>query len=307
MTNSRNPVLAEDRNPFLMLLMLFAFVCVGLFVAAIFTALLTQLFGMDISTTNLTNADSSDWWSLMIMQGLTSISLFLLAPVLFIIFHLRSNPISFFFRQEGFQKAALLTAAATFCFMIVNSVFIEWNKNVEFPEFLKSFEEFARANEDKLAELTTFLTTFDGPGQFVMALVVIAGIAAVGEELLFRGVLQPIFQKMFNNHHVAIWLTGLIFAAIHMQFFGFVPRMFLGVLFGYFYHYSGNIIYPMIAHFINNGLSIVLVYLYNLSMIEYDIEDTESIPLYVVAVFALAFGYAFFSFLKQFSNQPSNE
>ncbi|MCR9252341.1 MAG: CPBP family intramembrane metalloprotease [bacterium] len=306
MDNSRNLLINDDRNPWAALVMLLSFVCVGFLAAIMVTGALSAVLDVSL-TTDMSNADTSDWWGLMTIQGVTSLMIFLLSPLLFIYFHLKSKPNVLFSNSIEVPKALLFTGVATFSFMIVNSVFIEWNQNVEFPEFLSSFEQFAIENEERLAEATKFLTTFESPIQLIMALVVIAGFAAAGEELLFRGVLQPILQKIFGNHHVAIWLTGFIFAAIHIQFFGLVPRMLLGVLFGYLFYYSGNLSYAIVAHFINNGFSIVMVYLYNNSKIDYDIENTESIPLYTVAIFALVCGYSLFSFFKLYQKKAFDE
>ena len=96
--------------------------------------------------------------------------------------------------------------------------------------------------------------------------------------------------------HVAIWVSAFLFSAIHLQFFGFVPRLLLGVLFGYIYYWSGNLLYPVLAHFINNGFTLVMLYLYQIGITEMDIENTESVPVMVVLVSViLTFGLlAFF-------------
>jgi len=131
-----------------------------------------------------------------------------------------------------------------------------------------------------------------------MGLLVIGIMAGVGEEFLFRGILQPKLKFYIGNPHVAIWLTAAIFSAIHMQFYGFIPRMLLGAIFGYLYHFSGSLLYPIIAHILNNVVTVVLVYLNKLGKLDFDIEQTEQIPIYFGIIGLLIL---FFS-LKAFKN-----
>lgn len=188
-------------------------------------------------------------------------------------------------------------------FIVVDSVIIEWNSNLTFPSFLKGFEDWARSFETKAGEVTKFLTTFDSFGDFVIGMIVIAVLPGIGEELVFRGFLQPTLHRATNNIHVAIWFSAILFSAIHMQFFGFVPRMLLGVLFGYLYYWSGNLIIPMLAHFINNGLSVIGIYLYQQGKIPVDIEDTEAAPWALVIICAAVAGFLLVQFQRYFQSR----
>ena len=176
----------------------------------------------------------------------------------------------------------VLTAMAVVFFMMPNSVLIEWNAHIEFPDSLKNLETWARQREDYAEELTRFLTTFASPGEFLFGFFVIAVLPAIGEELVFRGMLQPQMQRATKNIHVAIWISAFLFSSLHMQFFGFFPRLLLGALFGYLYYWSGNLIVPMAAHFFNNGFSVVMLYLHQLGKIDIDVESTKAVPWPVV-------------------------
>ncbi len=190
-------------------------------------------------------------------------------------------------------------------FIIIDSVIIEWNSNLAFPEFLKSFETLARDLETKAEEVTKFLTTFDSFGAFVFGFIVIAILPGIGEELVFRGLLQPILHRATNNIHVAIWFSAILFSAIHMQFFGFVPRMLLGALFGYLYYWSGNLAVPMFAHFLNNGLSVVGIYLYQQGKVKMDIEAASAAPWPVVLISVGITTILLVQFIRLF--QPTNQ
>lgn len=106
--------------------------------------------------------------------------------------------------------AFLLTGIIVISFMAVNSVFIEWNANIHFPEFLNDFEQWARARETYAEEITKFLTTFSSMGEFLFAFFIIAVLPGIGEELVFRGLLQPQLHRATGNVHVAIWISAVL-------------------------------------------------------------------------------------------------
>ncbi|MDN3668849.1 CPBP family intramembrane metalloprotease [Echinicola jeungdonensis] len=192
-------------------------------------------------------------------------------------------------------------------FMMFNVMIIDWNSSIQFPSFMKAFEEFARAKEDQLMELTRYLTDFSGMGEFLMGLLVIGILAGIGEEYLFRGILQPKLHHYTGNAHAGIWISAIIFSAIHLQFYGFFPRLFLGALFGYLYLYSGSLVYPMLAHILNNSLTVIMIYANKLGMVEFDIENTDNFSwlsiLFGLALFILCFKV----FIEQTRKETYNE
>jgi membrane protease YdiL (CAAX protease family) len=190
-------------------------------------------------------------------------------------------------KKEINPAVFIITGVVVFTFMVVNSVFIEWNAHLHFPEFLNDFEQWARARETYAEEITKFLTTFSSLGEFLFAFFIIAVLPGIGEELVFRGLLQPQLHRATGNAHIAIWISAFLFSAIHMQFFGFIPRVLLGALFGYLYLWSGNLLIPMFAHFLNNGFSLLMLYLKQLGIIDIDIDTTESAPWAAVICFAI--------------------
>ena len=175
--------------------------------------------------------------------------------------------------------------------MGVNAPFIEWNQNLVLPESLAGIEKVLRELEDTLAKTSEFITEFSSLGQLLIGIIVIAIIPGIGEELVFRGLVQNHMFRISKNIHVAIWVSALLFSLFHMQFYGLIPRMLLGALFGYLYYFSGNIIYPMVAHFFNNGFTLLMLYFYNQGMVEYNIDETDVLPWPQVAISAvLTFG-----------------
>jgi membrane protease YdiL (CAAX protease family) len=191
----------------------------------------------------------------------------------------------------------------TITFMAPNSVFAHWNLKFHFPDFLGGFDSWARSLEDQQERLTKYLTEFSSLGEFLLAFVIIAIFPALGEEFLFRGMIQTQLHKASKNIHIAIWTSAILFSAFHVQFFGFVPRMLLGAIFGYLYYWSGNLLMPMFAHFVNNGFAVLMIYLNQQKIIEADIESTDYMPPWpVIATFSLIFA-ALLMYFKNFFDQ----
>jgi hypothetical protein len=137
---------------------------------------------------------------------------------------------------------------------------IELNSHLQLPEFLKGLEQKMRSMEDEAAKITeVFLDMKTGKDLWVN-LLMIGLLPAIGEEFLFRGILQRLLTDMTRNKHLAIWITAILFSTIHMQFFGFVPRMLLGAFFGYLLVWTGSIWVPVFAHFVNNGSAVLFAY-----------------------------------------------
>ncbi len=235
------------------------------------------------------------WYGLMILQAISHVSTYLIPPLLYWTYiERRSLPE---FQTRAFTSAQFwgLSLLVVLAFMPLNGLIIEWNQGMVFPDFLRGLEAWMRDKEDQLAGMTEFLTEFDTPVQFVVAMVVIGIIPAIGEEVLFRGVLQRKLMEQWASPHLAIWVAAALFSAIHVQFYGFVPRMLLGALFGYLYYWSGNLWVAIFAHFVNNGFMVLMLYLHHQKMIDYNIEDNESVPwsaalISLIATAALLYG-----------------
>lgn len=240
--------------------------------------------------------------SLYIIQGCATVVGLILAPAYYL--NRQQKSLNNLFRERPLEWIpVLVTVFIVVIFMAVNSVFIEWNAKFNFPDFAHNFEEWARQREDSAAELTTFLTTFTSAGQLILALVVIAVLPAIGEEIVFRGLIQHELFRATKNIHVAIWIAAVLFSAIHFQFFGFVPRLLLGALFGYLYYWSGNLKLSMLAHFVNNSVSVVALYYYQQGTLSFDVESQEAAPPNVVIFSALITGGLLYYFHRYFQGR----
>ena len=236
---------------------------------------------------------------LYIMQTSATLIGLIVGPAI-LLWTYRRSTLSFFQFRSIDQRSLMLVPVLMLFFMGFMSIFIEWNANLHFPEALKGFEEWARENEDARTDLTKMLTTFDSVGELLVALVVIAILPAIGEELVFRGLIQGELYKASKNPHVAIWVATFLFSAFHVQFFGFVPRLLLGALFGYLYYWSGNLSIAVLGHFINNGLAVTGLYFYQRGAIEYNLEETEALPWGAIVICAAATAVILYYFKKNY-------
>ena len=141
------------------------------------------------------------------------------------------------------------------------------NQQMTLPAFLEPLEQWMKTSEENAKVLTEqFLnvTTFSG---LIINLLLMALLPAVAEELTFRGVLMNLFElkgerlKVKGKRtHLAIWCSAILFSAIHLQFYGFVPRMLMGALFGYMLVWTGSLWIPILMHFTNNAMAVLLYF-----------------------------------------------
>jgi uncharacterized protein len=162
--------------------------------------------------------------------------------------------------KPDIKTIALAVLAILFLVPLINFIG-DINQQMSFPVFLKDIETWMRSSEDSAAKMmTTFLnvTTVEG---LLINVLMMAIIPAIGEEFLFRGVLQKLFHQWSKNTHFAVIFSAFIFSAIHMQFYGFIPRFLLGIFLGYSFVWSGSLWVPIAIHFVNNFAAVLSSYI----------------------------------------------
>jgi len=194
-----------------------------------------------------------------------------------------------------------LVLVISLCGMLFNSFLVHLNSQLVLPEFMSEIELWMKGMEERLMELTKYLTDFQSVPELLMGLLVIGVLAGIGEEMLFRGVLQPKMHLYTGSAHGGVWLTAIIFSAIHMQFYGFLPRVFLGAVFGYLYLFSGSLVYPILGHIFNNSFTVLMIYMSNEGIIEFDMESTDAVsyPAALVGLLGLLAGIYYFKKMKK--------
>ena len=137
------------------------------------------------------------------------------------------------------------------------------NQQMVLPAFLEPLEAWMKAKEESATQLTEAFMAAHSLGGLIINLLLLAVLPAISEELTFRAVLQKLFTPQRNiasAQHIAIWCSAILFSAIHMQFYGFIPRMLMGALFGYALVWTGSLWIPIIMHLTNNAMAVLLYF-----------------------------------------------
>lgn len=231
------------------------FTLVGLIVAI-------PLFGISLNNFKefLDTSNPGNLPFIKYMQAIQTISMFIL-PAFFAAFVFSKDSLKYLYIKKSPRTNLLLIAGLLTLILIpIISFTTEINSYLKLPEFLKSLETWMQDTENQVkVSVEAFLSVKTISG-LAVNLFVVAFLPAVGEELLFRGVLQKLLYKMSKNSHIAIILTAIIFSAVHFQFYSFLPRFILGAIFGYMLVWSKNLWIPIFAHFTNNAFAVILFY-----------------------------------------------
>lgn len=300
MENSPFTIAPEKERPALSsLLIIIGILLVGMalgnIVAAIIMIVVAGIGLEDMGNINQSLIQSPNGWLSMILgQGLASIVIFICSGLFYWYVIEKKKFADLHFRDIPAPVIFLIIFGVQLAFLPFNGWLQSVNENLQLPASLKGLETFLKSMEENLADVTKFLTTYDSVWQLLLAFLVIAVIAGIGEELIFRGLIQRKLQLGLNNPHAAIWISAIIFSAFHMQFYGFLPRLMLGAMFGYFYYWSGNLWVPIAAHIFNNGFAVVMLYLVNIKKVSPEIEKMENVPFpAVVGSLALSLGFVY--------------
>ncbi|MET4138611.1 CPBP family intramembrane glutamic endopeptidase [Pedobacter sp. UYP1] len=291
---------AEEKDAYIQLLMILCYTILGLVIGSVLSlAVVVAVYGTDglSNAAVLMSGDASSAAVLKVSQVLTTGCMFILPPLM--LAWTEKIKISNFY---SFKKPTASLLFLVFLIMLCSMPLMEWvglaNQKMVLPEFLKPLENWMRSKEDEAMKMTILLLKTKNISDFLINILVIALLPAIGEELMFRGGIQRSFTKMFKNPHVAIWISAFIFSAIHLQFFGFFPRLFLGAAFGYIYWWTGSLWYAMLAHFLNNAYAVsVAWYLqkHNIPLTEAD--NSSNFPWYAYVI-SLILSIFLFKYLK---------
>lgn len=228
-----------------------------------------------------------------LIQILGSLGTFILPA--FLLSYLFSGDIfSYYgFRYRSGAASLLLVLVMMVAVIPFINYLAEINMKMSFP--VESVDRFLRSLEAEAEALMRAFTATQAPLGLMINLLMIGVIAAVGEELIFRGLLQRLLQEMIRNIHVAVLITAILFSAFHFQFYSFLPRFILGIILGYLMFYGRSIWYPIFAHFVNNALGVIYYYFYARGSADDMLEEIgTSTMLPVTAVISLVlFGFFF--------------
>lgn len=279
---------------------LFLFLMIGVFIAGIFARLILMIPG--ISDLGLI----SGVYINIMMQSVFAIAI----PAYLIVALTNTKPIHYL--KIDYDSKLLLKVIFVILVFLFSYLFAAFltnlNKGMILPENLKGIEEMMRSMEDSALETTNLLFSGKTLGTLILNLTVVAGFAAISEELFFRGALQQFIQEKFKKGHVAVWLTALVFSLVHFQFYGFLPRLFLGAILGYLFLYTKNLWAPILFHFLNNATVIILNFFWSDREWYNIIEEVSITPAFAsIAFVSLTFTIIlFWVYNKQILNNIYN-
>jgi membrane protease YdiL (CAAX protease family) len=303
-----DPIPHRQIHPGLQFLTLIG-VVLGLILAGTIISILiiSSSFGKDVlnETMNLKVSSVQTQNALWILQIVSTTLPLLLSPVFFSYIIVRE--------PDDYLKTTFhfpwLLIPVVFLTMMLSEPLMEFigniNQHMNLPQWMRDEENRLKQASDSMMQMKTI-------GSMFFNLFIIGLVTALAEEFLFRGCLQTIFVRWMKNKHVAIWITAILFSAFHMEFFGFLPRMMLGLLFGYFVAWSGSIWPAVWGHFVNNGTVVVITYLYQHKLININPDDQQVfsyagyIISFIITLFLL-FIYRYISAKSQIADTDGEE
>lgn len=258
MGDFRSHLFPDRTAPLFQLLFLMIVLVCGVLLFSLTVIAGRYIFEIDPSSFNILDSspgpnDAAFLKYTLVMQ---QISLFII-PSLLLMTIINLPPESGFsdLRSPALNEIILVILLA-FCIFPITSFTGLLNSQVTFPDWLSGLENWMIEKEESAERVIQTITTPDKISTFIGNIMIIAILPSLGEELIFRGVIQKILSRLTKSGNVSVWITAFIFSSLHLQFFGFLPRFILGLIYGYLFLWSGTLWLPILAHFVNNAVSV---------------------------------------------------
>ena len=273
---------------FLALISWILFQVLGLFVLN-FTTSVSMEEAMDVMNMNVLPLNPEGYSVFFIMLFFQSLGLFVIPGLLFPL--LIGTSVKNYFSFDIRKKTTYLFLLPILAIpgLIIVSFLGEWNMKLNLPQFFHDMEKNA-------TETVTYLLSFNETTYILSTTLLMAVFPAIGEELFFRGVVQQLIVKWTKKHWIGILITAFIFSAIHFQFLTFLPRFFMGIVLGYLFVWTKNILFPILAHFFHNFISIMLGFYSN----NQEIGEAQTLNIWLVLGAIIVFSGVFFTFYSSF-------
>jgi membrane protease YdiL (CAAX protease family) len=234
---------------------------------------------------------------LKVATGINHIMMFIAGPIIYLrIFY--AEKYREVLRLQHFNPILLwLFPMALIALYPIMGYLTFYMAQLDLPSFLDKMDE-------ESMELVSKIITMNGPVDFAFNLILVGVLPAIGEELLFRGIIQQELAMHWKKNHVAIWTTAFIFAAFHFQVIGFIPKMMIGLILGYALHYGKSLWLPVFLHFVNNSLTLWGAYISGAGLNQTEIVE-KNIPLTAVVISFFIFGLLMY-YIRSVSLQTYN-
>lgn len=277
-----------------------AFIAFGIFLIVFTAGLLLSFLFFDVDLSTFQTGIYDNISILRYFQGIQAIGLFVIPP--FILALMSGVSVGNYLHINKAPKGMLLLASLAIMPIATGAISLlaYINGLVTFPDWVYTMEESSNILIEKML-VTDSITIF------LANIFVIAIIPAIGEELIFRGILQKYFIQWTKNIHAGVIITAIVFSTIHFQFLGFLPRAAMGITFGYMLVYSKNIWYPIIAHFINNAVAVTIIFIDPTQSVSPTNNDTSVGIIVLFGVISLAIVSAIIIWFKHINQRQITE
>ncbi len=283
---------------FLLLAMIFTMMSAAFVIGATITPMLTGVEATEIlsisedSSRNIVDAA-------MLYQFITSAWVFIGTGLLYA-FASNPKPASYLGLKKGVNTSQLLFAsiialAAVPLILQLGGLI----RMIDFGTYANELQEKADKSVKAFLQMETVT-------QLLFALLVFAITPALGEELLFRGVVMRFIHKRTKNVHHSVLITALLFAMIHFQPYNLIPIFIMGVLLGYLYYYTGSLWISIIVHMVYNGAQVYLSYLASIGSIPKETAEQDSFPIFIILIALGIAAGAFIMFRKTVTPMPTS-
>jgi membrane protease YdiL (CAAX protease family) len=262
-----------------------------------FASMVTGIRFSDFNTSNWADAGPEVISALKIVQVFSQVGLFIIPALILPLILFKAHPVLFdgLNRNSSFLLFSL-AFLAYYCFNPALDLSIRINQGLHLPDSMQWLQQKMRNMEDVNNLITQRFLEMPDFKSFLVNTFIIAVLPAFAEEIFFRGFVQGTMYAWFRKKHLAVILTAAIFSFIHFQFFGFLPRMLLGMLLGYLYLWSGNIKISMFVHFLNNFTSVLVSFIYQQQGKNFDINSTTDFHSVIYVMSFIAGGLVTYAF-----------
>ena len=259
----------DKENPIFKLFIFSILILVGLLLGSILSVFPAMMDGMSMSEMQANPNSIIDKLS----AGALRLSLLINHLFLFII---PSIVFGIYFYGKSFFKGFDLGESPYIIHIILGLLLLYVSYPlVNFAYFINTqlpLADWMRDSEKQVEETLNKILSSNSSFMIIVNILLISVMPAIGEELVFRGVIQKQLSKFFKSPHVAIWIAAAIFSGIHFQFEGFLSRVILGAILGYTYYFTKSLWVPIIIHFMNNLIPVVVFMVF-----KQDLTNTDNI------------------------------
>ena len=269
----------SNADPFLQIIVLFlvSFICLGIFLMMGY-GILNALWGVNLfeNPSALSDVENPQVVEMSrVLLVFQHLGLFVVPSVIFA----KLISTASWSKSLGFRsilpKLAIISVLIMVAALPLINVMAWFNEGLALPETMSGFEQILAEMEEGAQKLTMAIAGTTSVPVLIVNILIIALLPALGEEMIFRGILLPIVRKWTGSVHLAVWVSAFLFSALHFQFYGFLPRLILGALLGYLFVWTKSLWAPVIAHFVNNALALVLIFSVTSGYISEDVDSFE--------------------------------